>query len=1040
MNLSKISVKKPVTVLMLTLIVVILGAVSLSRLPIDLLPKIEYPIAIVSTSYSGVGPQEIENIITRPIESVVATVGNIKNISSSTSEGSSIVIAEFNFGTDMNFAALEMREKIDMIKGALPSEVSSPMVMKIDPNAQAIMQLSLTNSGDLSKLQAIAEDNIKPRLERIDGVASVSVSGGFKSQVVIKLNEQKLKGYNLTLDYIAQIIGAENLNMPGGQVQKGKQELTIRTLGEFKTLDDIKSIPIPMPAGGVVLLSDIAEVDMGYADKSSIVKTNGKNSISISIQKQSGTNTVKVADTINREIELIKKDYPGIDIAVSTDMSVYIKRSIENVANNAIVGGLLAVLVLYMFLRNMRTTFIIGTSIPVSVIATFILIYFNGITLNMMTLGGLALGVGMLVDNSIVVLENIYRFREEGQSRIDAAINGTSEVSMAVTASTLTTIAVFLPIAFVEGITATIFKELALTVTFSLTASLVVSLTLIPMLSSKLLKIDRSEKEKGHSTRFKFISKIYDAFDRGFAGMEAGYKKILDWSLSHRRSTILAAIGIFIVSMVSLITVGAEFFPQADEGSINISVTLPVGAELENTSEILTEIEGVLTGISEVDTIFSRAGAGGGLSLNRAGSNSGRVNVVLKGRNERKRSSNQIADEIRGLIKDIPGAEIGVSVASSSMGFGGTPVSIGIKGDELDTLKQIGNDFKAIVESVEGTREVATSMDEGIPEVQIKIDRKVASQYGLTAAQIASSVRSTISGRTATRYKFNGEELDVVLKGDEMFKESINNLEQIMIQSQSGSSVPLGQVADVVIENGPVSISREGQARVITVTSQITERDLKSITDDITKKLAAYNMPDGYSYQFGGEQQELTEAFADLALALILAVILVYMIIASQFESLLHPLTIMLSVPLALAGGALGLFITRRALSVVSLIGVIMLAGIVVNNAIVLVDYINTRRNSGEDRRTAIVNAGPIRLRPILMTTLTTVLGLIPMSFGLGDGGEIQAPMATVVIGGLTLSTLLTLVFIPVMYTIFDDLTDSLKKKVFKKGKISTSI
>lgn len=1042
MNLSKISVKKPVTILMLTFIVIILGAVSLSRLPIDLLPKIEYPIAIVSTSYSGVGPQEIENIVTRPIESAVATVGNIKNISSSTSEGSSIIIAEFNFGTDMNFAALEMREKVDMVKGMLPDEVGAPMVMKIDPNAQAIMQLSLTNNGELSKLQAIAEDTIKPRLERLDGVASVNVSGGYKNQVEVKVNEQKLKGYNLTLDYIAQIIGAENLNLPGGQVQKGKQELTIRTLGEFKSLDEIKTIPIPLQTGGTVYLSDIADIKFGHKEVTSIVKTNGKESISISIQKQSGTNTVKVADIVNKELEKIRKEFPNISITNSFDQSVYIKKSIENVSNNAMIGALLAVLVLYMFLRNLRTTFIIGTSIPVSIIATFILIYFNDITLNMMTLGGLALGVGMLVDNSIVVLENIYRFREEGQSRIDAAINGTSEVSMAVTASTLTTIAVFLPIVFVEGITATIFKELALTVTFSLTASLIVSLTLVPMLSSKLLKIDRSKKGEGHSTRFKVFSVIYDAFDRGFARITAVYRKILNWALGHRKSTILIAVITFILSMVSLVTVGAEFFPQSDEGQVSINVTLPQGAELENTSQVLTEIEGKLEGISEIDTVFSRAGSGGGLSLRSSGTNNGSINVVLKSRAERKRSSNIVADDIRGLVKDIPGAKIGVSVSSGSMGFGGTPVSISIKGDELDMLKKTGDDFKHIVESVDGTREVKTSLDDGVPEVQIKIDRKVASQYGVTAAQIASAVKSTISGKIATRYKYNGEELDVVVKGDEIFKESISNLKQIMIQSPSGSSVPLGLVADVAIEKGPSAISREAQVRVITVTSQIAGRDLKSITDEITEKISQYNMPQGYSYKFGGEKEQQVEAFADLGLALLLAVVLVYMIIASQFESLLHPLTIMLSVPLALAGGALGLFITRRALSVVALIGVIMLAGIVVNNAIVLVDYINTRRRSGEDRKTAIVNAGPIRLRPILMTTLTTVLGLIPMALGLGDGGEIQAPMATVVIGGLTLSTLLTLVFIPVMYTIFDDVANFFKTKVFKvnKNKISASV
>lgn len=1040
MNLAGISVKKPVTILMITLIVIILGVVSLSRLPIDLLPQIEYPVAIVSTTYQGVGPQEIENIITKPVESAVATVSNIKNISSMTSEGSSVVIAEFNFGTDMNFAALEMREKIDMIKGSLPDEAGSPMVLKIDPNAQPIIQLSLSNDGDISKLQAIAEDTIQPRLERLDGVASVDVSGGYKNQVEIKVDEQKLRGYGLSIDYLSQIIGAENLNLPGGQVQKGKQDLTIRTMGEFNNIEEIKNLPIPLQSGGVIYLRDVSDVKMGHQDVTQIIKTNGKNSVSVSVQKQSGKNTVEVTDEVNAEIDKLKIEYPNISFNVAFDQSEYIKQSIKNVSDSAVQGAILAILILYIFLRNIRTTFIIGVSIPISIIATFVLIYFDGITLNMMTLGGLALGVGMLVDNSIVVLENIYRFREEGYSRIDAAIKGTSEVSMAVVASTLTTVAVFLPIVFVEGITSTLFKELALTVTFSLMASLIVALTLIPMMSSKLLKIGSGSGTGAQKSRFKLFSVIYDLFDRFFESMESGYKKLLNWALDHRKRTVLIAVVIFITSMASIISVGAEFFPQTDEGTVNISVSLPEGSELENTDEVMTEIEAKLEGIDEIDTVFTLVGSGGMASFGSSRSNSGNIGVELKDMDKRDKSSFQVADEIRNMVKDISGAEISVSASSASMGLGSTPVSISIKGDDLDTLRKISDDFKKIIESVEGTREVETGLSEGIPEVQIKIDRKVASQYGLTASTIASAVRGNVSGKTATTYKYEGEEMDVVIKGDGMFKESIENLKQVNIQTPTGSSVPLGQVADVAVERGPVSINRENQVRVVSVTSQIIGRDLKSITDDITKKLDEYNMPQGYSYKFGGEREQQNEAFADLGLALGLAVILVYMVIASQFESLLHPFTIMLSVPLSLAGGAFGLFITRRALSVPAMIGVIILAGIVVNNAIVLIDYIITRRKSGEDRRTAVVNAGPIRLRPILMTTLTTVLGLIPLALGIGEGAEIQAPLATVVIGGLTLSTVLTLVFIPVMYTIFDDFSEYLKRKAFKSKNISAAV
>lgn len=1030
MNLSKLSVKRPVTIMMLTLIVVIIGAVSLTRLPIDLLPEIEVPVAIVMTSYEGVGPQEIEKMITQPIEEAIATVSNIQNINSISSEGSSIVVAEFNFGTDMDFAALEMREKVDLVKGFLPGDANDPMVLKIDPSAMAVMQLSLSNGGDLAELQRLAEDTIKPRLERLEGVASVDISGGYENQIEIEVNQQVLDGYGLDINYIAQIIGAENLNLPGGEVRKGNQELTIRTLGEFESIDEIRMLPISLPTGGIVYLGDISEVNLGHKELNSIARTNGIDSINISIQKQSGTNTVKVAETVNQELEKLKSEFSSIEISTIFDQAKYIKMSINNVFKNAVVGALLAIAILYLFLRNVGTTLIIGTSIPVSIIATFILLYFNGITLNMMTLGGLALGVGMLVDNAIVVLENIYRFRQDGSTRKDAAVKGASEVAMAVTASTLTTVAVFLPIVFVEGITSTIFKELAMTVTFSLGASLLVSLTLIPMLSSKILKIENREKK-----RPKVFDFLYDGFDKLFKGLESRYKKILNWALAHRKLTVFISVVVFVISMSSIVKVGAEFFPTTDEGQFTVNVTLPEGAELNETNEIITEIEEKLSTIEEMDTVFSVVGSGGNNFVSSSSSNRGVVYGILKDLNSRDRSVIEVVEQVRDMIKDIPGAEKSVEATSMTMmGLGGAPISISIKGDDLDTLKKLGEDFKEIVDSVDGTTEVKTDLTEGVPEVQIKINRDNASQYGLTAGQIASAVKGSISGVTASRYKFNGDEIDVVIKGDDTLRQSISNLKLVSIKTPLGISVPLSQVAEVTIDRGPTRINREGQVRVVTVTSQIVDRDLQSISNDIEQKLAQYHMPQGYFYEMGGQNKELTESFEDLSLALLLAVVLVYMILASQFESLLHPFTIILSVPLAFAGGALGLFITNRPLSVPGLIGAIILAGIVVNNAIVLVDYINTRRSKGESRKEAIINAGPIRLRPILMTALTTILGLFPLALGIGEGAELEAPLATVVIGGLLLSTLLTLVFIPVMYTIFDDVANFLKRKVFKRA------
>lgn len=1018
MNLTNLSVKRPVTIVMVTLIVVLLGIVSLTRLPIDLLPQFSLPIAIVQTQYSGVGPQEIENLVTKPLESSIGTVSNIENVSSISSEGSSVIIAEFNFGTDMDFASLEMREKVDMIKGFLPEGANSPMVLKIDPNAMPVIEASLSGSDDLSSLQEFAEDELSGRLERLEGVASVNISGGYEKEINIEADLAKLQNYGINMDSIAQIIGAQNMSMPGGTIEKGIQNLTIRTSGEFSDVDEIRNLQINLPTGATIPLSDVAEVNLENKEIKSISKINGNQSLSISVQKQSGTNTVSVSSRINEELEKIRQEFPNRDIKVVIDQADFINLSISTVLKSGALGAILAMIILFLFLRNIRTTLIVGTAIPVSIIATFSLIYFAGVTLNLMTLGGLALGIGMLVDNSIVVLENIYRFRKEGSSKVESAIKGTKEVAMAVTASTLTTVAVFLPIVFVEGITSTIFKELALTITFSLLASLLVSLTLVPMLSSQILNVDINNEEKSKRKSF-----ILNAFDRGFEKLENAYKRVLKWSLGHRKSTILIALLIFVLSMASLITVGAEFIPATDEGQFSVSINLPIGSELQRTDEISKEVEKRLEKMDIVETVFTSVGSSGSFSMGGSTENQATITGVLK--EDRDQSTFDLAEDIRSKL-NIAGADIKVNVTSNSMGavsMAGAPISIQIKGQDLDKLEDISKDFVKLLEEVEGTREVTSNIGEGIPEVEIEIDKLKASNYGLTTAQIGGTVRSVISGNTASRFTTQGNEIDIVLKGNDLYSENLENLRNLPITTPMGSTVNLEEVADVEIVNGPISINRDSQSRMVTVNSELKDRDLSSVITDIEEKLEGYDLENGYSYNIAGENEQLEEAFSDLFLALALAVVLVYMILASQFESLIHPFTIMFTVPLSIAGGALGLFITQRTLNVTSLIGAIILIGIVVNNAIVLIDYINTRRKNGEAREEAILNAGPIRLRPILMTTLTTALGLLPIAIGLGEGSEIQAPMATVVIGGLLVSTILTLVLIPVMYTIFDSLS-----------------
>lgn len=1022
--LARFSVKKPVTITMIILIVIVLGIVSYSKLQIDLLPKMELPYVMVQTSYEGAGPEEIESIISRPLEQTLATVENIENIISISNEGSSILLLEFAFNTDMDEIMIQVREKTDIIKGFLPDGTSSPLVLKMDPNALPIIQLAVSGKGDLHTIQKIAEDVISPRLERIEGTASANVSGGLKQEVEIMLKEEMIKGYNLTPSYIAQILQAENLNMPGGTVKKGNNELTVRTMGEFKSIEEIRNLTIPLARGGTLRLKDIADVNLISKEQSSITKLDGKEVVQISVMKQSDGNTVNVAKAVNKEIEKIKAEYPELNLVTVFDQAEYINLAIDNLINTAVKGGVLAILILLFFLRSFKTTLVIAISIPFSIITTFVILFFTDITLNMMTIGGLALGIGMLVDNSIVVLENIYRNRSLGLDRSTAAVDGANEVGMAITASTLTTIAVFLPIVFTGGLAAMIFKEFALSVAISLLSSLIVALTLVPMLCSKLVTVKNLESEEEQ--------------EKKHGPLVVLYKKVLSWSIRHRFITIMLSIGLFVASIAMVISVGAEFFPATDEGMINISVSMPAGSETKEVDNVLMEVQTLIKDIPEVESVFTSAGGGGFMSI--GGSASGSVSVLLSDLDERDRSAKEISDEIRTLVKDIPGAEISVSESSMvMMGMGVGSISISIKGDDLDTLRNIGDDFKQLIESVEGTREVTTSYEDGIPQVQIIADRGIASQYGLTTAQIGRSVINTLSGSNVTKYKVNGDEIDVVLKGDNVYGESISYLEMLPVETPMGSSIPLSEVASIRVAEGPISIMRENQVRVLTVSGSVVGRDVQSVSMEVQELLKVYDMPQGYSYTFGGEIQQIEETFRDLGLVMIMAILLVYMIIAAQFESLIQPLSIMFTVPLALSGGFIGLFITGLPLNVIGIIGLIILVGVVVNNAIVLVDYINIRRRRGEERDLAIMKAGPIRIRPIMMTALTTILGLVPMSLGIGEGAELTQSMGVVVTGGLSLATVLTLVIVPVMYTIFDDISEFFKRKK-NKNKVNKQL
>jgi HAE1 family hydrophobic/amphiphilic exporter-1 len=1028
---------------MIFLIVVLLGFVSLTGIPLDLIPNLEIPIAIIMTTYNGVGPQEIETLITRPIEDAIGTVPRIETMQSMSMEGVSIVVMQFEFETDLDKAVADARNSVETLSALLPEDASSPMVIKIDLNAMPMMMLSLsTENMTQTEIQALVEDSVQPQLESVTGVASVEIFGSVSNMVEIRLDSEKLRGYGVSPDYVSGIIRAENMDIPAGNVLRGNQELTVTTNGQFKTVEQIADMVIPLPTGARPRLRDLAQVEMIMEDPVAISKVDGNLSIDMVITKQTGSNTVAVSNAIQKELTEIRRNLPKGEIRVLYDSADYIKQSLNQVAASALQGALLAVVVLYIFLRNIRTTLIVGISIPISIIATFCLLYFTDITLNIMTVGGLGLGIGMLVDNSIVVLENIYRYRQDGHSRIDASVKGSGEVSMALIASTLTTVAVFVPIFFAEGIAAMLFEQLAITVSFSLLASLVVAITLVPMLCSKLLKVSvrrhevdefglMIQKQMGLTEdietkrRFRPLIRVYDAFDRAFAALNRGYGDMLAWAIRRRKTVIVTSTVAFVLCFASVFAVGQEFFPETDEGYILVQANLPQGAKVRDAVVIMDELEAKVRVIPEISRVYIEAGATDALS---GGENQGTLYIELAPLLERERPAKEIMEQIRALVRDTAGAEISVSsMTSFSMGSG-SPLNVALFGNDIDTLKDIADDFVEIIKTVEGTREVTSGFADGTPRVSVTVNRDRASQFGLTAAQIGQSVRNVISGSTATQFRISGTEIPVVIRGDSYYKDNMAALGQMPVDSSG--QISLDQVADVAVTQGPISITRVDRETTLSVSAGISGRDLGSVSADVQTALNAYIMPDGYRFEMGGMTETMTDAFSDLLLMLVLAVLLVYMIMASQFESLLYPFIIMFSMPLGLAGGVFGLFIAGIPLSVPGLIGTIMLAGIVVNNAIVFVDYVNTRRRAlKEDSRTAILRAGPIRLRPILMTTLTTVFGMLPMALGIGSGAEMAQPLALVIVFGLSLSTLVTLIVVPVLYLTLDNIGAKFRKK-----------
>jgi len=1021
MSLSEFSIKRPIFTVMLTMVIVVLGLISLGRLPIDLMPDITYPTLNISTSYPNTAPEEMEQIITRPIEEAMSSVPGVEEVFSSSSQGSSTVRVMFAWGTNLDEAANEVRERLDRIIGRLPEEVQRPTLRKFDPAQMPILMLGILANLDPIQLRKIVDEQIAYRVERVPGVASVDVWGALEREIQINLYPDKVKALGLPLDLIISRIRQENIDIPAGTIEKGNYEIVIRIPGVYTRIDEIRDTIVAIRDGATIRLKDIASVEDTHRRITRVARINGIPGIRLMVYKQSGKNTVKVAEGVLKELERLQEDYPQFQFITIRDSSKFIRNAISNVASSAMYGGLLAVFVLLFFLTSVRSSLVIALSIPISIIATFALIYFGGFTLNVMTLGGLALGVGMMVDNSIVVLENIFRLKETGLPTYEAVVNGTKEVTAAIIASTLTTVIVFLPMVFVRGASGIMFKQLAYVVSFSLACSLFVAITIVPMLSHMILRRAKSASSASAQQN----SRLARWARKSFKSLEDNYKKLLNYSLNHRWQVVGIALGLLIVSVFLIRFVGREYLPQTDEGEVSVTVEMEVGTRLSVMDEKLKMVaELVKQYVPELESLEEGAGSGGW----RGGANQGSLTLRLKPKAKRSRSSMEIAADLSRRLSQIPGAIIRTRASGGQMMFGmrggggQERLQVEIRGYDMNVAMALAQQVSRVVENTKGVTDVRISRQEGSPEQHLLIDRQKAADMKLSLNQIAGFIQTVLMGNQASQFREGGREYRILVKVKDSERLDVNDLLDMTITNSEGQQVSLRNVVRVQPQRGPTQIERRDRERVVTVSAGIAERDMGSVIADVRQGLKSIPVPRDFTISFTGDYEEQQKAFRELLISIMLAIFLVYMVMAMLYESLRDPLIVMFSIPLAVIGVVLILILTKTTFNVETYIGCIMLGGIVVNNAILLVDYTNLlRRRDKMPTREAIAEAGRRRLRPILMTALTTIMAMIPLALGLQEGSEVQSPLARTVIGGLTSSTLITLVVIPVVYSLFEE-------------------
>ena len=1019
MNIPKFCIKHRVTTLMAVIMLSIFGVVFTTQLQLALLPDMEAPAALVMCYYNGATPTDMEELVTRPLESAIMSVPGVDGVQSSSADGMTQVQITYVEGTNLDIAATKLREQFDRI--SLPDGATDPIIVNINIGDLMPSALIALRGEDLSSIQALAEDTVAPALERIEGVAQVSISGGVTQQIAVEVDSTRASSFGLSNSYIAQMLAAENLLYPGGDMQNGSQTLTVTTDAKFQTVEDVANTILPLPTGGTVRLSEVARVVLETEEPDSVAKTDADSCVVLQVSKQSGANEVATADSVVEEMAKLHAKNSAVEYTVLYIASDYINMAVNAAVQNIEMGVALAAVVVFLFLRRLGATATIAVSMPVCILTVFVLMNVFHLTLNMMSLGGIAMGVGMIVDNSIVVLENIYRWSAEGHSRLEACVEGTKEVFTSLTASTLTTVAVFLPLGLTGGMAGMLFDDFCLTISFLILGSLVIAVTLVPLLCFFLLNEKQVQKQAEKRAARLTAGRI------GLGGwLTKGYTALLDFFVQHLFVGVLTSVALVAFFINACLSTRMVLMPTMDQGMVQISVNTPIGSEVKDTTAIADRIVDLaIENVPELESVYH---------ITQPESSS--INLVLSDKEERERSCDDVAQSMRTLVQNIAGCEITITASDMTAMLGsGADISVDVAGSDYKTLTMIAADLAAQIEKLPDAVDVSTSIAKEVKQVKITMNREAASQYGLTAATVGAAVRSELSGSSATTITLNNKELDVTVRGDGRSAASLDALKSMAIPSSFGGTVPLSSVANVEIELAPQSITRVNQSRQISVTGSTISGDTTAITDQVKEILDGYTLPDGYTAQISGAYEDMMESFGDLLLALVVALGLVYFVLASQFESFVMPVIVMMILPVAFSGALFALPLTGRDLSMISLVALIMLAGTVVNSSIILVDYIRQRRERGEERREAILHACPLRVRPVLMTTLTTVLALVPMALGMADGAaEMMSDMSITMISGMMISTIITLLFTPVYYSVIDSFINMFRWRPGKKG------